>query len=481
MRSRTFFSFQLLLTILLISSCGKSPVPISLNPENPHYFLFRGKPTILIGSTEHYGSVLNLDFDYIAYLDELAAADLNITRTFSGIYSEPEGAFGIAENTLAPAKEKLICPWARSKEPGYANGGNKFDLNQWDTAYFSRLKDFITEAGKRNIVVELDLFSNFYDSLQWKLSPLYFKNNINQVGNLEDQKEILSLRHPDILTVQEQMVRKIVAGLKDMDNLYYEVCNEPYFGDTIALEEWEQHMTTVIADAEKDFAHRHLISQNIANGYGKVKDPNPAVSIFNFHYAKPPVTVSMNYGLNKVIGDNETGFNGISDGQYRTEAWDFIVAGGALFNNLDYSFTADHENGTYKVEKGQPGGGGILLRSQFKILRQVLSEIDFMKMKPDDSILRYTFERQATARALVSEGNQYLIYINDKKADNDSLVRDEKSVTFSINLPKGDYFAKWINTLTGERIPFTIKEHQGGEFKLETPGFAEDIALMIKK
>ncbi len=467
--------------IMFVSSCSKSPVPISLHPENPHYFLFRGKPTILIGSTEHYGAVLNLDFDYIAYLDELAAADLNVTRTFSGIYSEPAGAFGIAENTLAPAKGRLICPWARSNEPGYANGGNKFDLNQWDSAYFSRLKDFIMEAGKRNIVVELDLFSNFYDTLQWKLSPLYFKNNINQVGNLEDQKEILTLRHPDILAVQEKMARKIVAELKDMDNLYYEVCNEPYFGDTTALEEWEHHMTSVISDAEKNFMNKHLISQNIANGYRKVKDPHPAVSIFNFHYAKPPVAVGMNYGLNMVIGDNETGFNGISDAQYRTEAWDFIAAGGALFNNLDYSFTADHENGTFTVEQGQPGGGGIILRSQFKILIQVLSEIDFLKMKPNDSVLHYAFSAPATARALISEGYQYLIYINDKKADSDSLARDQKSYTFSIILPKGDYSAKWINTLTGERIPFDIKEHEGGNFKLETPLFTDDIGLMIRK
>jgi hypothetical protein len=39
--------------------------PLSLHPQNPHYFLFREKPAILIGSTEHYGAVINLDFDYI--------------------------------------------------------------------------------------------------------------------------------------------------------------------------------------------------------------------------------------------------------------------------------------------------------------------------------------------------------------------------------------------------------------------------------
>ena len=34
--------------------------PLSLHPDNPHYFLFRGKPTILVTSGEHYGAVLNL-------------------------------------------------------------------------------------------------------------------------------------------------------------------------------------------------------------------------------------------------------------------------------------------------------------------------------------------------------------------------------------------------------------------------------------
>ena len=45
--------------------------PLRLHPRNPHYFLFRGKPAVLIASGEHYGAVLNLDFDYTAYLKEL--------------------------------------------------------------------------------------------------------------------------------------------------------------------------------------------------------------------------------------------------------------------------------------------------------------------------------------------------------------------------------------------------------------------------
>ncbi|NSW95811.1 MAG: cellulase family glycosylhydrolase, partial [Bacteroidales bacterium] len=319
---------------------------MSLHPDNPHYFLFRGKPAVLIGSTEHYGAVMNLDFDYIAYLNELAENELNVTRTFSGIYVEPQGAFNIEKNTLAPAYGRFICPWARSDQPGYNGGGNKFDLTRWDTAYFSRLKNFIREAGKHDIVVELDLFSNFYDTVQWKLSPVYFENNINNLEIIRDHKEVLSLRHPELLRIQEEMVRKILEECNEFDNLYYEVCNEPYFGDLEALDAWEEHMTSFIDSIESQLPLRHLISQNIQNGKLKVENPHPAVSIFNFHYAKPPVTVEMNFGLNKPIGDNETGFSGTEDVHYRTEGWDFMAAGGALYNNLDYSFTTDNEDGS---------------------------------------------------------------------------------------------------------------------------------------
>ena len=50
-----------------------------------------------------FGAVLNADFDYVKYLDTLAADKLNLTRTWTGgIYCEPAGAFNIARNTLAP-------------------------------------------------------------------------------------------------------------------------------------------------------------------------------------------------------------------------------------------------------------------------------------------------------------------------------------------------------------------------------------------
>lgn len=406
---------------LLLFSCGKPNPPLSLHPENPHYFLFRGNPMVLIGSTEHYGAVINLDFDYIIYLDELKAKGLNVTRTFTGIYFEPKEAFGIARNTMAPVSGKIICPWARSNQPGYVGGGNKFDLNKWDEVYFTRLKDFIAEAGKRDIVVELDLFSNYYDTIQWKLSPLHYSNNCNQIELIDDHKEILSLRHPEILEIQKKMVEKILTELNHFDNLYYEICNEPYFGDINALNAWEDQMTSWVAEIEKDLPVKHLISQNVGNVSKKISNPHPAVSVFNFHYAKPPITVAMNYGLNKPIGDNETGFNDIEDVHYRAEAWDFLVAGGALYNNLDYSFTTDNEDGSFVIPPGQPGGGGVALRNQLKWLKEVFNEIDFIHMKPANELIVNPPNDLTSVRVLAGEGKQYLIYFNNTQLLNYSL------------------------------------------------------------
>src|SRR5260370_14337050 len=154
--------------VLVLGAGTVAAQPLALHPGNPHYFLFRGKPAILVTSGEHYGAVLNLDFDYKKYLDTLARDGLNNTRTFTGAYVEPPGAFKIEKNTLAPAPGRLICPWPRSRTPGYANGGNKFDLERWDDRYFARLEDFLAHAGKRGIVVELNLFTPMYADGPWK-------------------------------------------------------------------------------------------------------------------------------------------------------------------------------------------------------------------------------------------------------------------------------------------------------------------------
>ena len=217
------------------------------------------------------------------------------------------------------------------------------------------LKNFVAAAAGRGIVVEFVLFCPFYEENLWDINPMNARNNVN--GLLAIKKtEAYTLRHKDLQQIQEAFVRKAITDLNGFDNIYFEICNEPYFGGVTL--DWQARIASVIVDTEKQLPHKHLLAQNIANEKARIERPHPAVSIFNFHYAAPPETVAMNFGLNKVIGDDETGFKGIHDRTYRVEAWDFIMAGGAIFDHLDYSFTTDHEDGTARISEPTPGGGG---------------------------------------------------------------------------------------------------------------------------
>ena len=456
----------MLATLLLILSLPASGEPISLHPANPHYLLFRGKPTVLMASTEHYGAVLNGDFDPIPYLDELKSRGLNLTRTFSGTYREVPGSFKIKNNTLAPRPEKYVGPWPRSQTPGAADGGNKFDLARWNDGYFERLKNFVAAASDRGIVVEFVLFCTFYDDNLWDFSPMNARNNVNGLRAIK-RTEAYTLEHKDLQQIQEAFVRKAVTELNGFDNLYFEICNEPYFGGVTLP--WQARIASIIVDAEKRLPRKHLIAQNIANEKARIERPDPAVSIFNFHYATPPETVAMNFGLNKVLGDDETGFRGIHDLPYRIEAWDFILAGGAIFDHLDYSFTTAHEDGTAKISDPTPGGGGPALRTQFQILKQFIEGFDFVKMAPDKKLIVRPAPKETSVRALSEPGHAYAVY-----------THGGRNLKLTLDLPAGKYKAQWLNPRTGKIDKTEQLESHGGTVEIVSPHYEDDVALSIR-
>ena len=458
-----FFLAAVLLVISTNFLHAAETAPLSLHPDNPHYFSYKGKPTVLVTSGEHYGAVLNLDFDFVKYLETLARNGLNNTRIFTGVYAEPVGAFNIVGNTLAPKQGRLISPWARSDQPGYANGGNKFDLTRWNPEYFERLKKFVAEADKHDIIVELALFCPMYEDGMWDLSPMNAANNVNGIGNVGKHEVYTLDKEPTLLKIQEKVTRKIVQELNGFDNLYYEICNEPYFGGITM--EWHDRIVDVIRETESPLAKKHLISWNVQNGSAKVENPHPGLSIFNFHYASPPITVAMNYGLNKPIGLNETGFKGNDDEYYRNEAWEFILAGGAIYNNLDYSFTVDTPDGSAVPTAPTPGGGGVTFRKQMSVLKRFIESFDFIKMKPDPDFVEgdgdYT---------LSEPGKQYAVFL-----------RESKGKVLRLNLPKGEYAGSWLNPVDGSRVEISSGySHSGGIVELRVPeSFDKGVALQI--
>lgn len=465
-----------------------------LHPENTHYFIFKNEPLILITSSEHYGAVINLDFDYITYLDMLKEKGFKLTRLFTFYREQPNSCSGLEataaltfselgeQNTLAPSMESYIAPWLRSSVPGNFDGGNKFDLEKWDNNYFTRLKDFCKEADKRGIIIEITLFGNFYNNNEdgpWKVSPINSINNINGIGNIEFYS-FTGLVHKDIVAVQERLVKKLVLELKDFENIYYEICNEPnpmpkdpqLTRKQIA--QWHNHFVSLITKEEENYPNKHLIA---------VGDPNEhydlsKVAVLNFHYAEWTINGLENfYKYNLPISFDETLTGIVSwnsemdfDGR-RKEAWEFIMKGCSVYDYLDFTIATDDPTGTGTATfPHDQHYNGEIMRLYLKHLNDFMHSLDFVKMKPDNSVVK-SVHKVASVNALVEKGRAYVLYINGNSL---------KYIT--IDLAEGSYNIEWFNPRTGKVDLMQEGLTGGSKVTLEVPLFESDIVLkMIAK
>jgi hypothetical protein len=452
--------------------------PIAIHPDNPRYFIWKGEPTVLVASGEHFGSVINPDFDYKRYLETVRAVGLNHTRLFLGDYVEGAGAFGIVDNTLAPAPGRFLAPWARSEAPGFALGGNKFDLDRWDPAYFKRLHGFMREAFAREIVVEAVLF---FVGPGWNNAPLNSRNNVNNTTRI-DARKYLSLDNGNVLARQESYCRKLVRELNGYDNLFFNLCNEPWFDNQerpgfvsqppVEVKAWLRRVAEWVVDEEAKLPKKHFLSVDISNQGTVISPPDlesyfPHLSLFCVHYDANAESLFLNRTLGKAFGFNETGFNGTADDLYRVQGWNYLLSGGALYGHLDFSFTVGHEDGTATPKflyASYSGGGSAPLRRQLRILLDFMNSIPFVEMQLDNSVVVGGAESWS---ALGWPAHAHAIWFPG-----------EGPVEPLLNLTPGNWTAEWVDILTGT---VTKQEfaHKGWAMKLRGERRGGGVALRL--
>ncbi len=461
--------------------------PISLHPGNPHYFLYKGKAMAIISSAEHYGAVLNLDFNYKKYLETLAGDGMNYTRIFTGTYFEiPGKSFGIQHNPLAPEKGRVITPWATVTDP---SGKIRYDFGAWNDAYFDRLKDFMRLAVEKDIIVEVTLFSSIYSDELWNINPQNPANNINIDEELP-RRNAQTLNNGKLFAYQAELVRKMAHELNAFDNFFFEIQNEPWadrqvpaynivnkedlipndwglkadFGDEASLA-WQDSLASIIKAEEKTLEKRHLIAQNYTNYMAPVPRVSDNISIINFHYAWPEA-VQWNYQYNKVIGFDESGFAGPGDKVYRRQAWKFMLSGGGLFNNLDYSFFPGHEDGL--GENKAPGGGSKTLRRQLKALSDFLHGFQLEKLHPD---CNGVVKSPGLIPYVLADGNSaYAVFLRGIGTDH---------TTLQLRTGKGTYKVYNFNTITGVFSDPVTQEAENGLLKIDVQIPDGELALKI--
>ena len=483
-------------TCLLLAVLGAAlgAEPIRVDPTNPHYYSFNGKPILLITSAEHYGAVINGEFNYTAYLDQLRAYGLNYTRIYPGALFEPVGKF-MTGNTLAPRPRRLILPWARSDKPGYMLGGNLFDLDRWDPQYFKRLKDFIAQAGERGIVVEICFFNSQYSDT-WPISALYHENNIQGDGDC-DWRDAQTLKHARLLRREDDYVRKITQEVNSFDNVILELCDEAAsIGTGVeGAGAWVSHLADTVRETERSLPKRHLVAQEVEGPFGGAMDfsgdPRVDVIVGQYIWGGDPSAkggemgglkgLDFKYTANKPIELNETCYYPIWYGgdklaDSRVEAWEFMVGGGAGFNHLNGLFTASDPAGSGEENKA--------LLSALRNLKSFLEGFEFVKMKPDHYFVRSGAAAGAYVRVLSEPGRQYALYLHhssDRNRGCYQVVPGSYKEKLEVELPEGRYSAEWVDPASGSAVSSETIDAAGGKWPLATPTYAVDIALRIHR
>ena len=172
--------------------------------------------------------------------------------------------------------------------------------------------------------------------------------------------------------------------------------------------DWQHRIADVIADDGEGLLPASTSSPEHRQRQQEGREAAPGRVDLQFPLRQPPDAVAENYGLNKVIGDNETGF-GHADDPYRMEAWEFLLAGGGLYNNLDYSFTVGHEDGTFAypdpARRRQPE-----FREQMKVLKDFLYGFDFVRLKPDPSVVKTKLPKDCRCQSWLKAATVCLVF-----------------------------------------------------------------------
>jgi hypothetical protein len=402
--------------VFFLISCNQTRIqnekPISIYPENPHYFMYRGEPVLLITSDQHYGAVVNLDFDYVTFLDTLAAYGMNFTRIYPGAYIEKDGEY-MQDNILGARNGRHILPWAKTSVPGAHEvlGGYKLDLDQWNEAYFIRLKDFISKAQERNIIVDIAFFNGMYID-RWAFQPLYHTNNIQGVGTCVSNM-VQTLTDSALVSRHEKYVKKITEEVNEFDNIILDICDEPFQDDCPPelFNPWISKLIDVIRTVESSLPKKHLIMQTVDShtrgGPGDFS-ADPRVDALANEYTWGIANLDKEYIHNKPMVLIETSYYPFYSGDKisgsRVEAWEFLVGGGAAFMHL---------NGLYSTfNPGASGTENGMILGQYRILKNFMHSFKFAKMKQDTSLVAGGIPEGAFVRAISEPGKQYALYIH---------------------------------------------------------------------
>ena len=447
---------------LLAALATAAATGLAPHPENPRYLTYHGKPIYLVGGGFYY-ALSKADFDYGRYFDELAAHGINYTRTWVLLPIRQRGADG-SDDDWRWGRDAYpipyISPWERSGEPAAYDGGPPYHLDRFNPAYWKRLRGFLAHARRRDIIVELTLFDDcsvrhgrWDRSPHWEYHPFNSINGGPAANSREGAAEFYNLDNEAVRAAQVALVEKLLAETRGFDNVVFEVCNEPY--SPAISPRWLQHWV--------DFIHERDPRLVAVEARGS-RTPGDVATLHLAGAERVRARLRRHLRDGKpLIADETPAYRGPRhDPQgaalHRTAMWTAFVSGGH-YNVLDHTWYANRDYAS----------DGETLRRYQSYLAKFVHRVFPWRMAPRDDLVASAPVR---AFALAEPGEAYVIY----------LVGSAAPSQISAILEAGRYWVRWFDPKTGEDVNrLTITVPMGGTVALASPGFSEDMVLLIRR
>ncbi|MFT3945837.1 MAG: DUF6298 domain-containing protein [Agriterribacter sp.] len=493
---------NILIALLIISPFvffAQNPVQLSpaingplkhLN-SNPNYFTDNtGKAIFLTGSHtwENFQDIYSEEnapqLNWKEYLDMMESRHHNFMRFW--VWEHPYGAsWSSMPITIEP------MPYQRTGKEKAFDGKPKFDLDKWNEDYFKRIRERVTDAGKRGIYVSVMLFQG------WSLNkmsikgmdtfdshPYNIKNNINGVDvkdkgiDKDGSPTLHSLANKEALARQEAYVRKVIETVNDLDNVLYEIINE---GGTV---EWCYHIINYIKEVEKKMPRQHMVglgsrigppmlnkllwdspADYVSPGWEPQGWAVPGSSAVDDYAKDPPIPKS-----NKVCiidTDHLWGYGGHYVWAWKSfmrglnpifmDSWK-PIPGKMTTKEMDWAFVTGE---IIRVDKDFPDYAP--LRDNMGYINDLAKRVDLKNMKPRSDLTTTRF-------CLANPGKEYIVYYPHFTI----------MATVDLSAVDGELSVEWFIPSINRTIkaPATIK---GGYFNAIEAPTSMDAVLYLKK
>jgi hypothetical protein len=429
-----------MLAFLSLPALARDKVAIlNAGQQSGHYLAWGGTPILPIGDSVTQGWMESgANFNQVGYIDALSSRGINVAMIWSYIGTNAAGQ--ISDGRIGYDAPEL-WPWQGSTD------ASSMDLTRLNQAYFDRLKDFVSYAESKDVLVLITVHDG---GPKWRFDRHPMKTSMGN-GPLTSGGQYVELadydhempatfnpswnRQQKNQYFQERFADKLITELEPYSNVIYEMFNEGEWYDRTNRRRHEEHFleffrsrtdTLLMSNSDHIFAgydphqnnnvdmislHRH----NWTGNHGRF------VSGFQQSPAKP-------YFMSESIPE----FNGtnLSMQTIRRSAWEVAMAGAGWVAQNDTSFGWDPHAGM----AGQAANRDQAY-DQIGHVATFFNDmgVEFWDMAPEGQLA-------STGVCLAQRGEEYLIYARS-------------GGTFSVDLSDAvdqPFGVQWYDPSTGE-------------------------------